>query len=65
MKTFAYYIRVFVITAIMFAIPILTTLSFFLNWDYILKCLLIVTTAVDFTLVMLVILWCNEDFKDV
>ena len=37
MKTFAYYIGVFVITLFIFAFPILATLSFCLNWGHILK----------------------------
>jgi hypothetical protein len=64
MKTFAYYIGVFVITAFMFAFPILTTLSFCLDWDLSLKVLFTSSTAVDFALVMLAILWCIEDFND-
>lgn len=64
MKTFAYYIGMFVIVAVMFAFPILATLSFCFDWDLCLKFLFTSTTAVDFALVMLVISWCIKDFND-
>jgi hypothetical protein len=61
MKNFAYWIGVSIIVAVMFAIPILATLSFCLDWDSNLKCLLIATTAVDFAIIMLFVGWFIED----
>ena len=65
MKTFAYCIGVFVITAIMFAIPVLATISFCLDWDFRLKGCLTACAVIDFIIVMFAISWCIEDFSDV
>ena len=64
MKNFAYWIGVLVIVAVMFAIPILATLSFCHDWDFNLKGMLITATAVDFAIIMLFVGWFIEDFSD-
>lgn len=64
MKTFAYYIGIFIIVAVMFACPILATFSFCLDWDFSFKWLLTAITVVDFAIVMFAIWWFVEDFDD-
>ena len=64
MKTFTYYIGVFIIVSAMFAFPILATLSFCLNWNFVLKGIFAACTVVDFITVMPFIAWCIDDFSD-
>lgn len=64
MKTFAYWIGVFVIVAFMFAIPILATLSFCFDWNLSLKVLFTSITVSDFAIIMLLVGWFVEDLSD-
>lgn len=64
MKNFAYYIRAFIITVVIFISPILAPLSFCLNWNINLKCLFTISAVTSFILVLLLVKWCMEDFND-
>lgn len=64
MKTFAYCIRAFIITVIIFIFPILALLSFCLDWDINLKCLFTLFAVQSFIIVLLLVKWCMEDFSD-
>jgi len=54
MKNFAYYIGVLVIVAVMFAFPILATLSFCFNWDFIFKGLFTLLSVFNFVTVTVI-----------
>lgn len=64
MKTFAYYIGVFVITAAMFAFPILTTLSFCLDWNLNLKALFTLFSVFNLVIVTMIFIWFVDDISD-
>ena len=48
METIIYEIGVFVITAILYAIPILTACSFIYGWDGFIQLVLIVASIIEF-----------------
>lgn len=48
METIIYEIGVFVITAILYAIPILTACSFIYGWDGFIQLVLIVASMIEF-----------------
>lgn len=48
MKTIIYEIGVFVITAILYAIPILTACSFIYEWDGFFQLVLVVASMIEF-----------------
>lgn len=64
MKTFAYYIGVFVIVAAMFAFPILATLSFCFNWDFIFKGLFTSFSVFNLVIVTMIFIWFVDDLSD-
>lgn len=64
MKTFICFIGIFVIVAVMFAIPIFATLSFCLDWDSFLKWLFTILVIVDFVIVTQFVVRYMENFSD-
>ena len=48
MKDIIYLIGLIIITAILYAIPIITVCSFFYEWDGFLRILLILTCTIEF-----------------
>lgn len=48
METIVYEIGVFVVTAILYAIPILTTCSFIYEWDGFFQVVLIIASMIEF-----------------
>lgn len=64
MKTFAYWIGVLVIVAVMFAIPILATLSFCFNWDFIFKGLFTSFSVLNLVIVTMIFIWFVDDLSD-
>ena len=50
MDDFCNYIGIFVVTAMMFAVPILCTCSFALGWDARVAWTLMLLTVIDFTM---------------
>jgi hypothetical protein len=50
MKEFCTVIGEFLITALLFTVPILCTCSIILNWDWHISSLLVILTAVDYIL---------------
>lgn len=48
MKYIVYIIGVFVLTAILYAIPIITACSIIYEWDGLLRILLIMTSIIEF-----------------
>lgn len=64
MKTFVYYIGVFVITLFIFAFPILATLSFCFDWNLSLKVLFTSITVLDFAIIMPIIAWFVDNISN-
>lgn len=64
MKNFAYYIGMFVIVVVMFAFPILATLSFCFNWDFIFKGLFTTFSVFNLVLVTMIFIWFADDTSD-
>jgi hypothetical protein len=50
MKEFCTVIGEFLVTALLFAVPILCTCSIILNWDWHISSLLVIFSAVDYVL---------------
>ena len=63
MKNFAYYIGMFIIVAVMFAFPVLATLSFCFNWDFIFKALFTLSSVFDFVIVTMIFIWFVDDIS--
>ena len=59
-----YEIGLFVVAAIVFAIPILTTCAFIYNWDNFFKVTFIIGSMIDFCVIILAIQALKEDVDE-